>query len=70
MTRKEWDALKASGKLVELRPKDFAENFTDDFTYFGVGYEEEREAIGRKVRWMRMRFAQTVYERLGKRVMR
>jgi hypothetical protein len=54
MTRKEWDALKVSGKVVELFPKDLRRYFADDFTYYDINtIDVEREKNCSRARWLR-----------------
>jgi hypothetical protein len=62
MTRQEWDALKASGKVVELFPRGLRQHFADGFTYYDINtIDAERERNGSRARWLRERYQEMIY---------
>lgn len=61
MTRKEWEVLKASGKLVELWPKGLGDHFVEGFTYFDVNQTSvEREKNGIRAKLIRERILEII----------
>jgi hypothetical protein len=63
MDRKEWDALKASGKLVELIPRDLRGRTIEGFSWFNLlGVKGDRTMNGDLARMIRRQ----AFEQLGR----